>query len=254
MRTIYGLLICVGILLLAIYLRLPNNCEGFTEKSYDVVISRYKEQLDWLSLLEGKPIRYVYIYNKGPDAVILPKLPGQVKIVQLPNVGVCDHTYLYHIVNEYDNLADVTVFLPASAHGVDRKRATVQAVLRKTFDERKTCMAGYAGQGTVYEQSKDFKLDEWKVTDPKNQENIDYELVKANPRPFGEWYKKYIPQKDTNRLSLTGMFSVSKNSVRAHDLEMYIRLMDQLNKDKFPEAAHYMERSWATVLDVDEMV
>ena len=33
----------------------------------------------------------------------------------MENVGRCDHTYLYHIIHNYNNLADITIFLPGSS-------------------------------------------------------------------------------------------------------------------------------------------
>ena len=36
------------------------------------------------------------------------------KTINLPNIGREAHTYLYHIINNYDNLADINVFLPGS--------------------------------------------------------------------------------------------------------------------------------------------
>ena len=36
------------------------------------------------------------------------------KVISLKNLGKCDHTYFHHIVNNYNKLADVTIFLPGS--------------------------------------------------------------------------------------------------------------------------------------------
>jgi hypothetical protein len=48
------------------------------------------------------------------------------KIVNLPNVGKCDHTYLYHIINNYNNLSKILVFLPGSIN-MENKKNTKQS-------------------------------------------------------------------------------------------------------------------------------
>ena len=65
-----------------------------------LVIARYNEKIDWI-----KSPNHV-IYNKGNQ------LNDPTKIViEMPNVGREGHTYLTHIVKNYNNLSDYTVFL-----------------------------------------------------------------------------------------------------------------------------------------------
>ena len=61
-----------------------------------LVISRYKEDLGWEESYTN------VVYNKG---VSLPNT------ITLPNVGREGHTYIYHILSNYENLDDYTVFL-----------------------------------------------------------------------------------------------------------------------------------------------
>ena len=42
-------------------------------------------------------------------------------IINLENVGVCVHTYFYHIIEHYDNLDDIIVFLPGSCMDENKK-------------------------------------------------------------------------------------------------------------------------------------
>jgi len=65
----------------------------------EVVIAKYKEDTAWTS---GLTHPYV-IYDKS-DTPLPTSIP-------LPNVGREAHTFLYHIVETYGNLADITVFL-----------------------------------------------------------------------------------------------------------------------------------------------
>ncbi len=69
----------------------------------ELVVARYNEDLSWLKKI-NKNIK-ITIYNKGD--------PINFKNIKLPNVGRESHTYLTHILNNYDNLADITIFTQA---------------------------------------------------------------------------------------------------------------------------------------------
>jgi len=67
----------------------------------EIVVARYNEDLSWLKNLP-KSIK-ITIYNKGNDDI-------EYSFIKLPNVGRESHTYLHHIINNYDKLADQTIF------------------------------------------------------------------------------------------------------------------------------------------------
>ncbi len=62
-----------------------------------LVVAHYREDLSWLEDFSVLPVT---VYSKGGTG------PNE-----LPNVGREAHTYLHHIIENYDSLADVTVFL-----------------------------------------------------------------------------------------------------------------------------------------------
>ena len=67
----------------------------------ELVVALYKENIDWLDSIHSFDKKTVY--NKGDKVV-------ESSII-LPNIGREAHTFLHHIVTNYDNLADFTVFL-----------------------------------------------------------------------------------------------------------------------------------------------
>ena len=69
----------------------------------EIVVARYNENLDWLKKIKKSKDLKITVYNKGKDDIDVP-------FIQLPNIGRESHTYLYHIINNYDNLADQTIF------------------------------------------------------------------------------------------------------------------------------------------------
>lgn len=72
--------------------------------SVECVIARYNEDISWIKELKNKKIT---IYNKGNNDI-----PN--KFIKLPNIGRESHTYLTHIIKNYDNLADITIFTQAN--------------------------------------------------------------------------------------------------------------------------------------------
>lgn len=64
-----------------------------------LVVARYKEDISWIKNIDSKITYTTYnkFYTDEPPV--------------LPNVGREGNTYLYHIVNNYDNLADCNIFL-----------------------------------------------------------------------------------------------------------------------------------------------
>ena len=68
----------------------------------EIVLGRYKEDVSWADNLEN-----VTIYNKGP------RIESKHNVINLPNLGMLGATHLYHCYKNYDNLADITIFLQA---------------------------------------------------------------------------------------------------------------------------------------------
>ena len=94
-------------LVLAGYYYFPAN-KAADIADVEVVIAQYDESLSWVDFAaERSPhVRYT-VYSKGKTP-----LAGTIS---LPNVGRESHTFLYHIVKNYDSLADWTVFTQAAA-------------------------------------------------------------------------------------------------------------------------------------------
>ena len=68
--------------------------------NFCIVVARYNENLEWI-----KQFLNVIVYNKGNP------LTDDFNEILLNNVGREGHTYYKHIYDNYDNLADYTIFL-----------------------------------------------------------------------------------------------------------------------------------------------
>ena len=222
-----------------------NAIETFKSSDIEIVVSRYNESLDWIKDNPFNEYNMV-VYNKGPNDNF-EKTQNIMKTVPLENVGRCDHTYLYHIVNNYDNLAEITVFLPGSCNMQNKKDKATR--LLENIEKSKTAIFI---SDTTHENVKtdlyDFTLDEWASSDESNKSiNAESSLDKSKIRPFGKWYESNFGDSVVKHVTYLGIYSVSKHDILQHPLEHYKNLMIQLETSSNPEVGHYMERSWAAV-------
>lgn len=242
-------LIIVGFSLLAFLILNKNMYEQFTEKdtpnkSVDLVIARYKEDLLWLNYLKKYKFRKVIIYNKGNT--FKPSVEwDSIEIIPMPNVGVCDHTYLHHIITKYHELADITIFLPGSSD-LPNKRWRMEDTIYRAFKFGLPTMYVYdVGNAQKFEYS--FEIIYHKVADKQNFDtNTSYFLARAPIRPFGKWYEYYLPKTKCPYITYYGVFSLSRDTVQKKPITFYNTFIEQLKYETFPESAHYIERSWAS--------
>jgi len=209
------------------------------------VVARYNENTDWFN---DYPFNHfdMICYNKGP------KLPENCftetcKVVNLDNVGRCDHTYLYHIIKNYNNLAPVTIFLPASCMDSHKKEFTFN-VIKHVLETKTTVLQG----GIVNDVRKEFynfTLDEWKATNKENIEvNPESQLQKCPIRPFGKWYDaNFGPELKIKVFCFYGIIAVAREHIIQHPIERYEKLIKYVSNSSNPEAGHYMERSWGAI-------
>jgi hypothetical protein len=222
-----------------------SSKETFERSDIEIVISRYNEPLDWIK--EGPFNKYnVIVYNKGPNDNF-ERTSNTIKTVPLENVGREGHTYLYHIVNNYDNLAEITVFLPGSCN-IQHKKDKATQILNNIEESKTAIFISTTTHENVKTDLYDFTLDEWVSSDESNKSiNAEKTLDKSKIRPYGKWYESNFGDSVVNNVTYLGIYSVSKHDILQHPLEYYKNLMIQLETSSNPEVGHYMERSWAAV-------
>jgi len=80
--------------------------------SFDLVVTRFKEPLDWVEPYLRRPGWRVHVYNTGrapPPAWLCEH--SVARCMQIPNAGFEWHGYLRHLVDRHAQLADTTVFM-----------------------------------------------------------------------------------------------------------------------------------------------
>jgi len=75
----------------------------------DVVVSRYKEDFAWIKKI-SKFVDRIFLYNKSGLSIPDRWNTANSRIIDLENIGRESDTILYHIIANYDDLADITIF------------------------------------------------------------------------------------------------------------------------------------------------
>lgn len=210
----------------------------------EIVVARYNEDLKWTKEYPFNQFKYT-IYNKGNNNDFTK--PALYRTFQLPNVGRCDHTYLYHIVSNYSSLAPITIFLPGSIQ-IYYKKAVAVKLINHILSLENAVFLGFETIINIQTKFKKFYLDEWSASDPNNRvNNDDSHLQPALLRPYGKWYKYFFGNIPVKHYCYMGIFSINKLDIIKHDISKYTQLLNSVSIHSNPEVGHYIERSWAAI-------
>jgi len=216
------------------------------KSNIDIVISRYNEDLKWTLESPFNEFKYI-VYNKGDNDYFEKKYVE--KVISLKNVGRNDHTYLYHIVNNFDSLNNITVFLPGSVNISEKKEKSINLLNKIKENEYNNAifMSKYVEKG-VLQEFFNFKLDEWCASDNSNSsKNPEKKLTHAFIRPFGKWFLYNFGNKMINFYQYHGIFSIDRKDIKKYNVERYNHLLKILEVSSNPEVGHYIERSWHAI-------
>jgi hypothetical protein len=248
---IFFIVLCfLGILLFLIKNRNTQKETLENNINLQIVIARYNEDLEWL---KEEPFNQypVIVYNKGPNTDFY-HAPNITQIIPVKNIGRDAHTILYHIIEKYDNLADVTVFLPGSSqmeHKIPKAKSQVTECAKhnNTVIIKNNSSTSYHPNG-IQKDLNDFQIDDYASTDTKNKDlNPENKLLPAEIRPFGKWHATRFPNIQTNYVSYNCIIGISKKHILQHPKSYYENLIRELSTHSSPEVVHYYERSWFSI-------
>jgi len=187
-----------------------------------LVVARYNENLDWINNL-NKDIN-IFIYNKGEKI-------NSIENTSLPNIGREAHTYLTHIVNNYDNLDDILIF---SQGNPDHIKNLDDFNLDDNFKGYKTFVEYYAKmiEGEPISQ-KHSPNSYWMAFKFKSEitPSVIYNFV----------YNKQIP---LCWVAVCAIFAVDKNTILKHTKEKYQYLLNLFTRNDSDWMAYVIEYTW----------
>lgn len=194
-----------------------------------IVVARYQEDISWTDKLDN-----VEIYNKGE---VIDNTRHHQTL--LDNFGREAHTYLFHIVDCYDDLDDITCFLQGdffvhtNEHFPEYKMTRDNPNLKEDFEN-------------VFFKNLENGFSKTHLTYPVDHFEDDSII---------DWFKKEI---DTNNLvDITkakifwgACFSVTREKIHSRSRDFYYKMFKQaLSVPHFP---WWAERSWYYILNNPE--
>jgi Protein of unknown function (DUF3431) len=255
--------ICISILILIVFalllsylgIKMPNRwgwLEGFQDtqqpRTVHLVISRYQEDLSWIPNIPTTAYSKGFIYNKG--TAITAQYPN-MELSILPNLGREGHTYVHHIVQKYNELPDIILFIPGSVWTNENKRSRLQKILDHIQTNGSSVIIGHKDPKTI-DEAHNFSLDIWDGTSQENsRHNPENKIQPSSDRPLRTWFEKRFAGESLNCVSFLGIVAASREDIQKRPIEFYRGLLEELSS-VHPEAGHYTERTWKTIFSISD--
>ena len=210
-----------------------SSMTNLSVKENEIVIARYQEDISW---------SYVYrdiclIYNKGSKA-----LEYQCEnVVQLNNVGREAHTYLYHIINRWDYLADKTLFTQGNIADHIGTNTDLRIFFDKGFD--------FIVKNGLYIRDYD-PINGRLPHNNKWLKDLETGKMRKAKQSFTEWCVTVLKidfKGDPVFYGPGAIFSVSKELIYKKPITFYKHLLSFLEDHSNPEEGHYFERTWVYI-------
>jgi hypothetical protein len=232
------------------YIILPLTHEKST---IHIIITRYKEpdlSIILKPFVNKKNIK-VFIYNKGDDVPTgIPMESHNISLINIPNLGWDSYGYLFHLINNYDNLPTYIANIHASAQYLQYKYTIFLEILEfiNNIDENKIKFYG----GSMDTAPLNFRLEDWNASLPINAQSSN-QYTQSSIYPLNNWLLskiKTIPKKimrDNENIycNYFGQFIVHRSRILKYTKSFYINLLEEISVWQ-SEVNHYLERSWYT--------
>jgi hypothetical protein len=237
--------------------------QTFDPKELTVVVARYEESVQWVEAYSDISL----VYNKGPSHVDVPN-------VRLVNIGREGHTYLFHIIHNYNSLAKNIVFTQADPFPHNHSILCAIDAIEKTDPIQPL---GYIYSHTIPSkelvelagQKTKYGL-QYLVADinrnlqivgpvPFNDEGInqfilDHTYIYPNQAEmtlidaFLERAEFKLPETNSKTIpfSFSGLFKVTSDIIKKYPIETYVKLIEELIRIH-PQAGlngYILERLW----------
>jgi hypothetical protein len=209
-----------------------------------VIITRYNEKIDWIDYIIDS-VDQIIIYNKGTNDDLFKNYqpPAKVVIVKLPNIGRIDHTLVHYILENWDNLPDTLISLPASILMCAKKGHYLNA-MRKRFDNVQSYHGFYSPRfHKVNPETFNYTIDNYQAEGYCNKN--DNPFIKSEYPDFRAWKLALIDDRPIRYLGMRGMFIVAKENILHIKRSIYENLLKSLSVGDNIENGHFAERIWA---------
>ncbi len=199
-----------------------------------VIISRFNEKLDWIKNINRE--FEIIIYNKGEKI----ELGNDYKLIEIANVGRESHTWLYHILGNYENISENNIFLQGRIDDLGcMSHKDISKYLKNL--NKNGFNSSRLGLLSPFHWKDNLSIDK----DIRYKEAWNQNKISKNQLGFRKYSKQFFPKIPIIvPTSYGGCFAVSKDAIYKHSKDFYLKLLDTVNKHSHPIEAHFLERLW----------
>ena len=230
-----------------------------------LVVSHCKQDLFWLANLTSIfQIHDIVIYSKCGYPVI--GAPPNALVSLLPNVGRCDHTYA-HYISELKATEGVVLFVKDTTHvhniqegnmkGMNNRRSYQTMVEEASGPSQFSCRqfidpaVGISNEA-IYTYLVKYSIAKY------NLSFHNYTTKQVEPfsihRNMMSWMQGLgvTLQQPLTPVCYGGIFAVNVQRLQALDRKVWIGVRNSLSRADNIEEGHFMERSWAGLLSMEQ--
>lgn len=193
--------------------------------SYLIVVAHYKENLEWLQQLDSNRI---VVYNKNNELTPYPT-------VTIPNLGRESNTYLKYIVDNYENLPDIVVFMQGNDDHLSVVNINHFIKKMELFPSHQ-----FEGKLSIFTPSGLGLSNNGRIPRYRGQTLIPAES------DFYTWFRRYIRREVPRYFCVIwgACFLVRSEAIRSRPLQFYLDMYQQTMVGEATEVGHFLERSW----------
>ena len=217
-------------------------------ESLDVVIAHYKEDLSWVDTMLPQNCR-IFIYTKSTER---PNCKRQYFHKYLDNVGRDGHTYLYHIIDNYNkkiSLNENTLFITGSCDLL-YKSIFLYLLIHNTgkfyfnsilLQPNNVVISNY--QYLVFENIKNNGY----CSSSKANQHQGCDLIRFKFDYFQEFLNYFQLKPKYYSYGGGGVYMIKSNVIYNRPIEFYKKLIQFVNSGDNVLNGHFLERSWCTI-------
>ena len=254
--------VCGGLWHATQYTGMPSNVT-LSQKKIHIIVSHCMSSLDWFpKYTEGFNITSIQIISKCGEEV--KGAPDGVVVHVLPNVGRCDHSFVYFITTIYPKIfagkhrESIAVFLKdqfsTSNHHGSQLRSFKSLVSLASSSNGFGCLSEKylrrLPRASAYHDKHallKFHLSRYRNNYEGGSNSVPFKSSYAN---LGEYLESLnaIPSQDVVPVCYGGVFAASVENIYKINIKVWIKMEDTLTRGDNIEEGHFAERSWAALL------